>query len=47
MARRKAPYITDELLDQWLSGTDAAAALQQGGLLDGLRVHLGSCGFMT
>ena len=37
MARRKAPYIADELLDQLLSGTDAAAALQQGGLLDELR----------
>jgi putative transposase len=40
MARRKAPYISDELLDQLLSGTDAAAALQQGGLLDGLKKAL-------
>jgi hypothetical protein len=40
MARRKAPYISDELLDRLLSGTDAAAALQQGGLLDGLKKAL-------
>jgi putative transposase len=37
MARRKAPYIADELLDRLLSGTDAATALQQGGLLDELK----------
>jgi putative transposase len=40
MARRKAPHIPDELLDQLLSGTDAAAALQQGGLLDELKKAL-------
>src|SRR3954464_6578363 len=40
MARRKAPHIADELLDHLLSGTDAAAALQQGGLLDELKKAL-------
>src|SRR3712207_1616042 len=40
MARRKAPHIPNELLDQLLSGTDAAAALQQGGLLDDLKKAL-------
>ena len=30
MARRKAPHIPDALLDQLLSGTDTATALQQG-----------------
>jgi putative transposase len=40
MARRKAPHIADELLDQFLSGTDAATALQQGGLLDALKKAL-------
>src|SRR3954470_3056266 len=40
MARRKAPHIADELLDQLLSGTDAATALQQGGLLDELKKAL-------
>ena len=40
MARRKAPHIADELLDRLLSGTDAAAALQQGGLLDELKKAL-------
>jgi hypothetical protein len=40
MARRKAPHIADESLDQFLSGTDAAAALQQGGLLDELKKAL-------
>ena len=40
MARRKAPHIADELLDQLLSGTDPAAALQQGGLLEGLKKAL-------
>ena len=40
MARRKAPHIADELLDQLLSGTDAATALQQGGLLDELKKSL-------
>jgi putative transposase len=40
MARRKAPHIPDEVLDQLLSGTDAAAALREGGLLDGLKKAL-------
>src|SRR3712207_9067891 len=40
MARRKAPHIPDEVLDQLLAGTDAAAALQAGGLLDGLKKAL-------
>jgi hypothetical protein len=40
MARRKAPHIPDEVLDQLLSGTDAAAALQEGGLVDGLKKAL-------
>src|SRR5215213_1435545 len=40
MARRKAPHIPDDVLDQLLSGTDAAAALQQGGLLDALKKAL-------
>src|SRR3712207_5946717 len=40
MARRKAPHVPDEVLDQLLSGTDAAAALQEGGLLDGLKKAL-------
>ena len=40
MARRKAPHIADELLDRLLSGTDAATALQQGGLLDELKKAL-------
>src|SRR4051794_41739059 len=40
MARRKLPHVADEVLDQLLSGTDAAAALQQGGLLDELKKAL-------
>jgi putative transposase len=32
MPRRKEPVIPAELLDQLLAGTDAAAALDQGGL---------------
>jgi putative transposase len=40
MARRKAPHIPDNVLDQLLSGTDAAAALQDGGLLDALKKAL-------
>ena len=40
MARRKAPHIADEVLDRLLAGTDAAAALQEGGLLDGLEKAL-------
>jgi putative transposase len=40
MTRRKAPHIADELLDRFLSGTDAATALQQGGLLDELKKAL-------
>jgi len=34
MSRSKEPAIAAELLDQLLSGGDAAAALDQGGLLD-------------
>lgn len=37
MSRRKEPTIPNDLLDQLLSGTDAAAALSQGGLLDSLK----------
>ncbi|TDH56060.1 IS256 family transposase [Dankookia rubra] len=40
MARRKAPHIADELLDRLLRGTDAATALQQGGLLNELKKAL-------
>ena len=40
MPRRKQPAIPDELLDQLLSGTDARAALADGGLLDGLKKAL-------
>ncbi|OYV99032.1 MAG: transposase, partial [Acidiphilium sp. 37-64-53] len=32
MARRRAPAIPDELLDQLLAGGDAAAALNSGDL---------------
>ena len=34
MARRKAPVIPDELLDQLLAGGDPQAALGRGGLID-------------
>jgi putative transposase len=37
MSRRKEPSIPNEILDQLLAGTDAAAALSQGGLLDSLK----------
>lgn len=37
MSRRKEPSIPNEILDQLLAGTDAAAALSQGGLLDTLK----------
>jgi len=37
MPRRKEPSIPNDILDQLLAGTDAAAALSQGGLLDTLK----------
>ena len=37
MSRRKEPSVPNEILDQLLAGTDAAAALSQGGLLDSLK----------
>jgi putative transposase len=37
MARRKDPLIPDALLDQLLSGSEASAAFDQGGLLDQLK----------
>jgi putative transposase len=40
MSRRKEPAISAELLDQLLAGTDAVAALDQGGLLDSLKKAL-------
>ena len=40
MSRRKEPLIPADLLDQLLAGGDAAAALQQGGLLDSLKKAL-------
>lgn len=40
MSQRKAPSIPAELLDQLLAGTDAATALDQGGLLDALKKAL-------
>ena len=40
MSRRKEPLIPAEILDQLLAGTDAAAALDQGGLLDALKKAL-------
>lgn len=40
MSRRKEPAIPSELLDQLLAGGDAAAALDQGGLLDVLKKAL-------
>ena len=40
MSRRKEPAIPQEVLDQLLTGTDAAAALSQGGLLDTLKKAL-------
>lgn len=40
MSRRKEPAIPADLLDQLLAGSDAAAALQHGGLLDSLKKAL-------
>jgi putative transposase len=40
MSRRKEPAIPAELLDQLLAGTDAAAAMDRGGLLDSLKKAL-------
>ncbi|GGJ57097.1 putative transposase for insertion sequence element ISRM3-like protein [Sphingopyxis bauzanensis] len=40
MSRRKEPAIPSDLLDQLLAGTDAATALDQGGLLDSLKKAL-------
>lgn len=40
MPRRKPPTIPDELLDQFLSGSDPRTALAEGGLLDGLKKAL-------
>ena len=40
MSRREEPVIPADLLDQLLAGGDAAAALQQGGLLDSLKKAL-------
>jgi len=40
MSRRKEPVIPAEILDELLAGTDAAAALSQGGLLDALKKAL-------
>jgi transposase-like protein len=40
MSRRKEPAIPADLLDQLLAGSDAASALQQGGLLDLLKKAL-------
>jgi len=40
MSRRKEPAIPADLLDQLLAGTDAATALDQGGLLDRLKKAL-------
>ena len=37
MARRKAPVIPDELLDQLLAGRDPQAALGKDGLVDELK----------
>lgn len=40
MSRRKDPVIPNEILDQLLAGGDAAAALQSGELLNGLKKAL-------
>jgi putative transposase len=40
MPRRKQPAFPDELLDQFLAGSDPRAALAEGGLLDGLKKAL-------
>jgi len=39
MSRRKEPEIPSDLLDQLLAGGDAAADLQQGGLLNAFPPH--------
>lgn len=38
MSRRREPSIPNDILDHLLAGTDAAAALSQGGLLDSLKM---------
>ena len=43
MSRRKAPSISNELLDQLLAGGAASAAFDQGGLLDNLKKALTEC----
>jgi len=40
MPRRKPPVVPDDLLDQFLAGSDPQAALADGGLLDGLKKAL-------
>ncbi|MEP9351956.1 IS256 family transposase, partial [Xanthobacter sp. KR7-65] len=40
MARRKAPRIPDELLDQLLAGADPKTAFDTNGLLDDLKKAL-------
>jgi putative transposase len=40
MSRRKEPAVPADFLDQLLAGTDAATALDQGGLLDSLKKAL-------
>ena len=40
MARRKAPYIPEQLLDQRLAGADPRTAFDPNGLLDGLKKAL-------
>jgi putative transposase len=40
MARRKAPVIADQLLDQLLAGADAKTAFEKDGLLDKLKKAL-------
>jgi putative transposase len=40
MSRRNEPAIPNDLLDQLLAGSDAATALDQGGLLDALKKAL-------
>lgn len=40
MSRRKAPSISNDLLDQLLAGSDASAAFDQGGLFDTLKKAL-------
>ncbi|BAJ79828.1 hypothetical protein ACMV_04810 [Acidiphilium multivorum AIU301] len=40
MARRRAPAIPDDLLDQLLAGGDAAAALNSGDLVNALKKAL-------